>query len=318
MSFLRGTEEYYQKFLELQEKLRKSEEERLLLEMKFNEMVQVTREEEQAYYRKLRNQYKRFLEEDRRRQERNERIMRILERIESRAAVLAAKTERFELLRQQYQAYLQRVFSNIKHTQESAPQISQGISISVNEQLDLQGYPISQKTIYEDELDNVTHAAKDLYEHPVIKRALAKKDRNPLDSKVDVVKQYLRSLSSPMSGDEILKTTRSSAKKSSVHTSDFTDSNGTSSYRDDVETQEYYKTNAGKIADQIMDSISSRSRFSDAKYNKLSTNTLLGKQDRDELLENSFCGTKYSPIQKLSKNSDYVEVFDNEEILKNT
>nr|XP_015837305.1 PREDICTED: RNA polymerase II degradation factor 1 isoform X2 [Tribolium castaneum] len=108
MSF--GTEEYYKRFIELQEKLRKSEEERLKLEMKFNEMVQVTREEEQMHYRKLRAQYKRFLEEDRRRQDRNERILRSLERIESRVAMLVAKTERFKLLRQQYQNFLDRIY----------------------------------------------------------------------------------------------------------------------------------------------------------------------------------------------------------------
>ncbi|GJQ80233.1 hypothetical protein Trydic_g23807 [Trypoxylus dichotomus] len=316
MSFLRGTEEYYQKFLELQEKLRKSEEERLLLEMKFNEMVQATREEEQAHYRKLRNQYKRFLEEDQRRQERNERIMRILERIESRAAILAAKTERFELLRQQYQAYLQRVFSNMKHTHETNPQIPKVTTTVVEEQPGLYGHPVSEKTIYEDEFDNVTRAARDLYEHPVIKKALAKNKRAPLDSKLDVVKQYLRSLSSPISGDEILKTTRSSGKGSSVHTSDHTDSNGTTSYRDDVEVQEYRKNNAGKIADQIMNSINSRPRYSAPYYDGLNINTHSEKQDRDRLHQTSFCGTTLTPKQTISKNADYVEVFNNEKILE--
>lgn len=62
------------------------------------------------HYRKLRTQYKRFLEEDRRRQDRNERILRSLERIESRVAMLVAKTERLKLLRQQYQNYLDRVY----------------------------------------------------------------------------------------------------------------------------------------------------------------------------------------------------------------
>ena len=52
------------------------------------------------------------MEEDKRRQERNERILRVLERIQNRAAALAAKTERFELLRKQYHAFLQRSLSN--------------------------------------------------------------------------------------------------------------------------------------------------------------------------------------------------------------
>lgn len=64
---------------------------------------------EQAHYRKLRHQYKLFLEEDRRRQERNESILRTLERIESRASILAAKTERYKFLRKQYSNFINRL-----------------------------------------------------------------------------------------------------------------------------------------------------------------------------------------------------------------
>lgn len=60
---------------------------------------------ERAHYRKLRAQYKRFLEEDRKRQERNERLIRHLERIETRIAMLSAKTERINQLRRQYQGF---------------------------------------------------------------------------------------------------------------------------------------------------------------------------------------------------------------------
>ncbi|XP_017786586.1 PREDICTED: protein MLP2-like [Nicrophorus vespilloides] len=114
MTFRQGAEEYYQKFIELQEKLRSSEEERLKLEMKFNEMVQVTRDEEQMYYRRLRSQYKHFLEENSRRQERNDRILRLMERIESRAAILEAKTRRIQLLRTQYRAILERISKGVE------------------------------------------------------------------------------------------------------------------------------------------------------------------------------------------------------------
>ncbi|CAH1112399.1 unnamed protein product [Psylliodes chrysocephalus] len=104
--------EYYERFIELQEKLRRSEEERMKLEMKFNDMMQKTREEEQLHYRKLRSQYKKFLEEDRKRQERNEKIIRTLERIEVRIDMLTSKTERFKSLRRQYQNYLKNVSSS--------------------------------------------------------------------------------------------------------------------------------------------------------------------------------------------------------------
>ncbi|XP_060529177.1 putative mediator of RNA polymerase II transcription subunit 26 [Cylas formicarius] len=114
LEFHTKMEQYYQTFVELQEKLKKSEEERMELEIKFNGMLQVAKEEEQAYYRKLRAQYKQFLEEDKRRQERNEKIMRNLERVETRIAMLSAKTERLNVLRTQYQNYLCRIANATK------------------------------------------------------------------------------------------------------------------------------------------------------------------------------------------------------------
>jgi cell division septum initiation protein DivIVA len=47
----------------------------------------------------LRERYEAFLEEERQRRERNDRILQTLDRIESRAAVLTAKSERLGLLR---------------------------------------------------------------------------------------------------------------------------------------------------------------------------------------------------------------------------
>jgi hypothetical protein len=47
----------------------------------------------------LRERYKAFLEEERQRRERNDRILQTLDRIESRAAMLTAKSERLRLLR---------------------------------------------------------------------------------------------------------------------------------------------------------------------------------------------------------------------------
>ncbi|XP_066261799.1 involucrin [Euwallacea similis] len=102
-------EEYYQKFVDLQEKLRKSEEQRFQLEIKFNQMVQIGKEEEQEHYRRLRTQYKRFLDEDKKRQDRNERILRHLERIETRISMLSAKTQRIDILRKQYRDFLMRI-----------------------------------------------------------------------------------------------------------------------------------------------------------------------------------------------------------------
>ncbi|KAL3287106.1 hypothetical protein HHI36_001587 [Cryptolaemus montrouzieri] len=126
MSYNYKSPEYYHKFLELQEKLRKSEEERLKLEIKFNEMVQRSKEEEQQYYKRLRHQYKHFVEADRYRTERNEQILQALERIEMKISMLSAKTERFKILRHQYQTFLNRVHYNKPQGNQHTDQVGRG------------------------------------------------------------------------------------------------------------------------------------------------------------------------------------------------
>ncbi|KAI4467703.1 hypothetical protein MML48_2g00015767 [Holotrichia oblita] len=267
---------------------------------------------EQSYYRKLRNQYKRFLEEDRRRQERNERIMRILERTESRAAILAAKTERFEFLRQQYQAYLQRIFFSTKHTCESAqtPHIPE-VSIILEEKPDLNNYGVLSKTSHGDNFEGINHPAH-LYEHPIVRKALSgNKGDGTLHPKADVVKQYLRSLSSPISGEEVLKATRSSEKISPLHTSELADSNSDCLYKDDYP---YYKTNAGNIADQIINSINSRPKLSSPYHDRFATSPHHLDQNRSKLSEKTFCSTTYSPKRSVEKINYDVEVFNEKDL----
>ncbi|KAK4883964.1 hypothetical protein RN001_000235 [Aquatica leii] len=106
MSSSKSMEGYYQKVIQLQEKLRQSEEERLKLEMKYNEMIQHIKEEEEAHLKKIRMKYKEFLEDDRRRQQRNDKILDALERIESRSTMWDAKTKKFKAFRKRFQHYL--------------------------------------------------------------------------------------------------------------------------------------------------------------------------------------------------------------------
>jgi hypothetical protein len=54
---------------------------------------------EEARLNDLRERHEAFLEEDKQRRERNDRILQALDRIESRAAILTAKSERLKLLR---------------------------------------------------------------------------------------------------------------------------------------------------------------------------------------------------------------------------
>ncbi|XP_063222823.1 uncharacterized protein LOC134531141 isoform X6 [Bacillus rossius redtenbacheri] len=90
---------FYQKTAELEEKLRKSEEERLKLEKNFAIMARVCDKEEEARLRALQDSYDRFLKEHRKRRKRNDRILQTLHRIENQAAMMAAKTDRLKLLR---------------------------------------------------------------------------------------------------------------------------------------------------------------------------------------------------------------------------
>jgi cell division septum initiation protein DivIVA len=54
---------------------------------------------EEARLNVLRERYEAFLEEEKQRRERNDRILQALDRIQSRAAILTAKSERLRLLR---------------------------------------------------------------------------------------------------------------------------------------------------------------------------------------------------------------------------
>jgi hypothetical protein len=57
---------------------------------------------EEARLNDLRERYESFLEEEKQRRERNGRILQALDRIESRTAILTAKSERLRLLRVSY------------------------------------------------------------------------------------------------------------------------------------------------------------------------------------------------------------------------
>ncbi|GLV42220.1 hypothetical protein CBL_03807 [Carabus blaptoides fortunei] len=131
--------------LELQEKLRRSEEERIKLEEKFNETMRYTRDAEHERLRVLRHKYHRFLEENRVRQDRNENILRALDRIESRAKTFAAKTDRFKALRKQYDTYIRRIYT-IKHQQ---PEVYARVQHS-SDSHPYQSYPNARKQLFAD------------------------------------------------------------------------------------------------------------------------------------------------------------------------
>ncbi|CAK9822231.1 hypothetical protein ANTRET_LOCUS807 [Anthophora retusa] len=103
--------DYYKKMLELQEKLRKSEEERIRLEERFKILVQESRNRHDACINRLRLRYIEFLEEQRTRDERNHKLLEALDKVDNSLALMTAKTDRLDILRKQYEAYLRRIYT---------------------------------------------------------------------------------------------------------------------------------------------------------------------------------------------------------------
>ncbi|KOC62058.1 hypothetical protein WH47_01850 [Habropoda laboriosa] len=103
--------DYYKKMLDLQEKLRKSEEERIRLEERFKILVQESRNRHDACINRLRLRYIEFLEEQRTRDERNHKLLEALDKVDNSLALMTAKTDRLNILRKQYEAYLRRIYT---------------------------------------------------------------------------------------------------------------------------------------------------------------------------------------------------------------
>ncbi|XP_034251205.1 uncharacterized protein LOC117651354 isoform X2 [Thrips palmi] len=82
------------------------EEERMLLQRQFDLLVQSNHDKERARVSVVEARYKRFLDEDKRRRDRNSSLLQALDRIDSHTASLAAKTERMRSLRKHYEAFI--------------------------------------------------------------------------------------------------------------------------------------------------------------------------------------------------------------------
>ncbi|KAK2587511.1 hypothetical protein KPH14_003208 [Odynerus spinipes] len=115
MTSLCDARDYYKKMLELQGKLRKSEEERIRLEERFNLLVQESRNRHDACISRLRMRYIEFLEEQRIRDERNHKLLGTLDRVDNSLSLMAAKTEKLNVLRKQYEVYLLQAYANRQH-----------------------------------------------------------------------------------------------------------------------------------------------------------------------------------------------------------
>ncbi|XP_033360361.1 reticulocyte-binding protein 2 homolog a-like isoform X2 [Bombus vosnesenskii] len=88
-----------------------SEEERIRLEERFKILVQESRNRHDACINRLRLRYIEFLEEQRTRDERNHKLLEALDRVDNSLALMTAKTDRLNVLRKQYEAYLRRIYT---------------------------------------------------------------------------------------------------------------------------------------------------------------------------------------------------------------
>ncbi|XP_030745934.1 myb-like protein F [Sitophilus oryzae] len=286
-------EEYYRKFIDLQDKLKKSEEQRFVLEKKFNDMLEVAKEEEQVHYKKLRSQYKRFLEEDRKRQERNEQIVRNLERIETRISMLSAKTERIDVLRKQYQHYLQRIAY-----QDMARRI------------DIKPFGTKRsKSFVKDEKSSLYHPEKStqtfdihkpLFDHTVNEKPVHRNHSN--EEKIEILDKYLQSLSTEKSVD-ILNQPKTLKEPLLFDKYDW---NKQSDYSSG------YSNQAAAIAENIMDSIYSRHYY---KNDQILENKKKSENTYPEIYPSSdgrFPGNLYQDYTKTLLVNDNSKVNDPE------
>ncbi|KYN14037.1 hypothetical protein ALC57_13621 [Trachymyrmex cornetzi] len=104
--------DYYKRMFELQEKLRKSEEERIRLEERFTMLMRESRNRHDVCTNRLRMRYIQYLEEQRTRDERNHKLLTALDRVMNKLALISAKKDRLNVLRKQYETYLLRAYAN--------------------------------------------------------------------------------------------------------------------------------------------------------------------------------------------------------------
>ncbi|XP_070505739.1 myb-like protein Z [Chironomus tepperi] len=102
------------------QQIRESENKREELNNKLQKMYQEKSECEKSIIKTLQSQQKQFMDEKRRRAERNENILRTLERVDYQAQLLASKTERLRALKRQYERYLLSLWTTRKATETSS------------------------------------------------------------------------------------------------------------------------------------------------------------------------------------------------------
>ncbi|XP_055373631.1 myb-like protein AA isoform X2 [Condylostylus longicornis] len=96
----------------LQQKLAKSEEQRQQLEEKFEKIQKKRNENEKSIKARSRAKFEEFLDKQRERNERNKKIIRMLEHIDQQAALLAQRSSRLKAMKRQYELYFARLLQS--------------------------------------------------------------------------------------------------------------------------------------------------------------------------------------------------------------
>ncbi|XP_062533185.1 cytadherence high molecular weight protein 1 isoform X2 [Armigeres subalbatus] len=116
---------YQMRFMEMENKIKRCELERAELEQRFAQLMRERQECEKTAARQVKMKYKRMMELEQQRAERNENLLRMLHTIDQQAASLAAKTDRLKMLKTQYESYLIRSWSSQRALPCSSPIPSQ-------------------------------------------------------------------------------------------------------------------------------------------------------------------------------------------------
>ncbi|EDV53407.1 AF4/FMR2 family member 4 [Drosophila erecta] len=96
----------------LQEKLQRSEDNRQQLEHKLDKILQKRSELDKSVRHKSRQKYQDFLEEQAKRNERNKKLVHMLERIDEQTAAMSQRSERLKMMKLQYQMYFAKLVQN--------------------------------------------------------------------------------------------------------------------------------------------------------------------------------------------------------------
>ncbi|ALC45562.1 CG12885 [Drosophila busckii] len=106
----------------LQEKLQRSEDNRQQLEHKLDKVLQKRSELDKCARHKTRQQYQAFLEDQTKRNERNKKLVQVLERIDDQTAAMSQRSERLKMMKLQYQMYFAKLVQSqtLRRIQQTA------------------------------------------------------------------------------------------------------------------------------------------------------------------------------------------------------